>query len=257
MESLVQIYRHRVLLQVLIARDLKARYRGTFLGFLWSFLSPLMMMATYFLVFSVYLRIEMENYAGFLLTGLLAWNCFSAGLLDATNSLVANSSMIRNVSVPSQLFPIVAIGSHTVHFLLSLPILLAILALTGVRLTPAVFLLPVLVVLQSALACGFAFVLSAATVRFRDVAHLVPNVLTMLFFATPILYPIGLVPEQVRPILAFNPLSAMTVSYQQVLFWGSLPSPTSLAILVGAAATALALGLAYFDWCKDEFSSAI
>src|SRR6478672_561630 len=124
--SLLQIYRHRTLAEILVARELKARYRGTLLGFLWSFANPLLMMSIYVLVFSVYMRMDVPNYPAFLMSGLLPWVAFNGGLADGMNSLISNGGIIKKVYLPTEVFPFVAVTSALMHFLFSLPVLFTI-----------------------------------------------------------------------------------------------------------------------------------
>ena len=258
MSNPTSLFRHRALVQVLIARDLRARYRGSLLGFVWSFANPLFLMALYVIVFSVYLRIDMDDYAGFLLSGIIAWNALAAGLTDAAGSVIANGAILKNSSLPARLFPIVSIGSHSIHLLLSLPILVALLHLVyGRGPTPALAFLPLLVALQGLLGYGLGLILSAAACRFRDVLHLVPTLMTALFFLTPILYPSSMIPEPYRVFSDWSPLARLFESYQRVLYEGVMPEPIALGVVAGASAITLLLGLLYFEWRKHEFAAEI
>ncbi|HSO73180.1 MAG TPA: ABC transporter permease, partial [Thermodesulfobacteriota bacterium] len=118
-----EVFRYRSLVSSLILRELKARYRGSVLGFLWTFLNPLLLLGVYALVFNVYFRIQMEHYAGFMFTGLLPWIWFSSSLIEGTNAITSGGSLITKVLFPGQLLPLVKVGSNLMNFLLSLPIL--------------------------------------------------------------------------------------------------------------------------------------
>lgn len=251
------IFRQRALVQVLIGRDLRARYRGTVLGFLWSLVNPLILMAIYVLVFSVYLRIEMDDYPVFLLSGLMAWYGFASGLEAATGSVLASAGMIKNSSLPPSVFPLVSVGSQMVHFALSLPLLVALLYLFDRGPTPALAALPLLLLLQVILTYGFALMLSASACRFRDILHIVPNALMILFFLTPILYPASMVPDRLRFLVDWNPLAHLMQTYQQVLYVGEWPDPRSLAIVAGASFVAWAVGSLYFERRRPELASEI
>ncbi len=168
MTNLKELYTYRALIQNLVLRDLKARYRGSVLGFLWTFLNPLLLMATYALVFSVYMRIGMEKYTAFLLTGLLPWIWFSSSLLMGTTSIVEGGGLIKKVFFPPQVLPTVTVITNTVNFLLSLPFLLVFLLLFRVEVGwTLVGLLPVMAI-QLVLTMGLVLILSALTVRYRE-----------------------------------------------------------------------------------------
>jgi lipopolysaccharide transport system permease protein len=252
-----ELYRYRVLIEVLVRRDLKARYRGTALGFLWSFVNPLVLMGLYVLVFSVYLRVDMPNYPAFLLSGLFPWLWFSASLSEATLVILTSGGLIKKVYLPSEVFPLVPVGSNMVHFIASLPVLFMFLNVTGIRPSWSLVLLPILVGLQVLFTYGIALMVSSLAVQFRDLVHIIPNFLTALLFATPILYPPTMVPDGFRPLVTINPLSHLITAYQDVLFFGRMPSPGSLAALVASTCLLLAAGVWCFDARKDGFPEEV
>jgi ABC-type polysaccharide/polyol phosphate export permease len=256
-EQAIELYRYRVLIEVLIRRELKARYRGTVLGFLWSFMNPLILMGLYVLVFSVYLRIDMPNYPAFLLSGIFPWLWFSASLNEATYSIIASGALIRKVYLPSEVFPLVPVGSSMMHFVASLPILFGVLAWEGVRPSWSLLFLPVIIGLQLLFTYGIALIVSSLTVQFRDLFHIVPNFLTALFFATPIFYPSAMVPERYRILLDLNPLSYLVTAYQDVMFFGRMPSAARVAILMTMTVVVLVAGVACFNSRKDLFPEEV
>jgi len=192
--SLRRLLGYRVLIQTLVVRELKARYRGSVLGFFWSFANPLLLLLVYTFVFSVVLPARFEgvdNYALFLFCGLLPWTWFSSALTEASNSLLANGNLIRKVLFPAEVLPLVAVLANMVHFLLALPILILALVLF-VAVPPSLTELlwfPAVVAVQLLLTLALGLMLAALTVHFRDIRDLLANVLTLWFFATPILYP--------------------------------------------------------------------
>jgi ABC-type polysaccharide/polyol phosphate export permease len=252
-----ELYRYRVLVDVLIRRELKARYRGTVLGFLWSFVNPVILMGLYVLVFSVYLRIDMPNYPAFLLSGIFPWLWFSSTVSEATVAIIGNGGLIRKVYLPSEVFPLVHLGSNLVHFVASLPILFGFLMWAGLTPSWSLLAFPVLVGLQLLFTYGIALAVSALVVQFRDLFHIIANSLTALFFATPIMYPVTMVPDQYRILVDVNPLSYLILAYQDVLFFGRFPSPGQMAVLVVGAWLMLAVGLAVFDAHKAMFAEEV
>ncbi|HET9492537.1 MAG TPA: ABC transporter permease [Methylomirabilota bacterium] len=257
MERTRELYRYRVLVEVLIRRELKARYRGTVLGFLWSFVNPLILMALYVLVFSVYLRVDMPNYPAFLLSGIFPWLWFSSSVNEATLAITSNGGLIRKVYLPSEVFPLVPLGSNMFHFVASLPILFGFLLWAGLTPSWSLLILPVIVGLQVLFTYGIALAVSALVVQFRDLFYIVPNLMTAFFFATPIFYPATMVPERYRILLDVNPLSYLIMAYQDVLFFGRVPSPERLAALAVGSWLVLAAGMAVFDSRKDSFAEEV
>lgn len=252
-----ELYRHRTLTEILVQRELKARYRGTALGFLWSFVNPLMMMAIYIFVFHFTMRLPVPHYGAFVLTGLLPWNAFVAGVLEGMNALVANGNLIRKVALPAEIFPLVAVSANAAHFLLSLPVLLLVLWGSGVGLGPGILWLPLLLLEQFVYATCLAVLLSSLAVQFRDLVHIVPNLVMMLFYVTPIIYPANMVPARLAPLVRYNPLAGLMENYRAVLLeGGSLAlGPYGLRLVVGL--TALGLCLRLFRARRDLYPELV
>lgn len=240
-ESLTQIYRHRTLAEILVGRELKARYRGTVLGFFWSFANPLLMMSIYVLVFSVYMRIDVPNYPAFMMSGLLPWTCFAAGILEGMNSIIGNGGIIKKVHLPTEVFPFVSVTSNLVHFVLSLPVLFLIMLASGMTLSWALLFLPLLVALQFFMTYALALILASLAVQFRDLVHIVPNLMLVWFYLTPIFYSTDMVPLRYRNLVYLNPMSWLIDAYRDVFFYGRAPSATWLACF-GAVSILLTLG---------------
>lgn len=252
-----RLYQNRQLIQVLVARELKIRYRGAVLGFLWSFLNPIIFMLVYILIFSVYMRVDVENYPAFLLTGLLPWLWFSGGLIEATTSIISNSSLVKSVQLPSEIFPLVSISTHFAHFLLSIPILLLLLFAFGINISWKGLLLPPILLVQFVLTFGLALITSALATRFRDILHIVPTLLMVWFFMTPVLYPADLIPAAFKFLLIANPMAYLITAYQDILFRQVPPSFTPLlAVAVGALAI-WAIGHLTFQAHKDIFAEQV
>jgi len=256
-ERLTQLYRFRALIQILVLRELKARYRGTLLGFLWSFVNPLILMMIYVLVFSIYMRIDMRNYPVYLLCGILPWAWFSSSLIEATHSIVANGGLIKKVYLPSEIFPLVPIGSNMAHYLLSIPILFVFLFIYGVPLSWTILFFPVILVVQIIFTYSLALFFSSLAVLFRDLFHIVPNLLTIWFFITPIFYSESTVPEKYRLLVDLNPMAQLIMAHQAVLFYDKPPSIAGLTVLAGLSCLLLALGLSFFEARKDLFAEEV
>ena len=261
--NLRQLIRYRGLIQTLVARELKARYRGSVLGFFWSFVNPLLLLTVYTIVFSVVLPgfrgVEVEPYALFLFCGLLPWTWFSSALLESANSLVAGGNLIKKVLFPAEILPIVAVLSNMFHFFFALPILAVFLAFYArpMQLIELAWF-PVVVLVQLMLTLGLAFMLSAMTVHFRDLRDLLGNLLTLWFFLTPIIYPMAMVPEAGKIIMDLNQFAHLAISYQEVLFYdGPFGHWRWLLELAGASVAMLLVGFALFDRLRDSFAEEV
>jgi homopolymeric O-antigen transport system permease protein len=260
-----QIFRFRGLLATLTARELKARYRGSVLGFLWSLANPLLLLAVYTFVFTVIFKPRVagiDPYALFIVCGLFPWIWLSSSALEGSMSLIANSGLIRKAVFPAELLPMVAVLSNLVHFLLAVPIL-AVGLLTGRLLHAAVsgppaLLLPAIVLLELPLVAGLAVGASAVTVHFKDLRDLLANLLTLLFFITPILYSLESLAG--RPLFWWlvraNPFTPFALAYQQTLFFGRVPAGSLWLQMAFVSLLAWGLGAGIFDRLRETLVEA-
>lgn len=261
--SFRHLLRYRGLIASLVARDLKARYRGSVLGFFWSFVNPLLLLLVYTFVFTVVLPgvrpPELDPFALFMFCGILPWTWFSSSLLESSNVLITGSNLIRKVLFPAEVLPIVTVFAGLAHFCLGLPILAAFLIYyrVPVVLTDLMWF-PVIVLIQLVLTLGLALLLSALTVHFRDIRDLLTNLLTLWFFATPIIYPMSMVSESMQRYLNLNPFTHLAVSYQEVLFrQGTFTQWPWLLALGGGSLLVFVLGYFVFDRLRDTLAEEV
>lgn len=257
LSSLSELFAYRALVQSLVVRDLKARYRGSVLGFLWTFLNPLLLMATYTLIFSVYMRVEMENYAAFLVTGLLPWLWFSSSLLMGATSVMEGGGLLKKVFFPPHILPAVTVLVNFANFLLSLPLLFGFLLLFRVQVGWAVVALLPLMAIQLGLTYGLTLILSALTVRYRDLAQLLGNFLTLWFFLSPIIYPPTLVPPEFAALLTMNPMAPLLMGYQNALLYNAFPLWGPVGAVAGVALGVVALGMMVFNRFRWTFAEEV
>jgi len=253
-----ELWHYRDLGFFLIWRDLKVRYKQTFFGVAWAILQPVLMMA----VFTIFLgQVQGIAPAGvpyplFALAGLVPWTLFSQSLIGASNSLVNSQNLISKVYFPRLLLPIAGVGSFVVDFVVALALLLIVTPLFGFPLTVTILWLPVFALLAVFAALAVGTWLAAINARYRDVRHAVPFLVQIWLFATPVAYSISLVPENLRPLLALNPMTGVVVGFRWALLGGDRPDA---AIFASAAATVviLILGIAYFRRVERFFADMI
>lgn len=264
-ELLRSLVRHRGLLMVLVGRELKARYRGSLLGFFWSLMQPLLLLAVYSLIFGkIFLQrgeTALEPYPVFLICGLFPWIWFANTLGEATVSLVANAGLIRRAVFPVEILPLVPVFSQLVHFLLALPVLglgLFWAQSQGYAVGGSGILGLPLVLLAFLLAIsGMALLLAALHAHFKDVRDLLTSVLTVLFFLTPILYTAEAVPQPFHRLIWLSPATPFILGFQAVLFRGVFPSAKLLAIMFAVALFLFLLGLATFQRLRDSLVEVV
>jgi homopolymeric O-antigen transport system permease protein len=254
------LYRHRALVESLVSRELKARYRGSVLGFLWSFVNPLLLLLTYGLVFTYMLPVQkspdVEPYFVFLFCGILPWTWFAAALGESAGVIIASGNLIKKVLFPAEVLPTVTVIANLVHFLLGLPILLAMLAWKG-KLAWTIVFLPLPIAVQFVLSLGMALFLSALTVHFRDIQSILAHVLHLWFWATPVLYSYADVHGPLRQALRLNPMTHVLVMYQQVLFFGNIDHWRGLFLTLLVGLAAFATGAFLFDRLRDTLPEEV
>ena len=261
--SLATLIRYRGLIQSLVARELKARYRGSVLGFFWSFINPLLLLLVYSFVFTYVLQNETEGvqpYALFMFCGILPWNWFASSLTEASGSLIAGGNLIKKVLFPAEILPLVSVLANMVHFFLGLPILVAFLIYYRHWPDPLDLVwFPITVIVQLAFTSGIALVLAALTVHFRDIRDLLANILMLWFFSTPIIYPVFQENVQrFKYVFDLNPFTHLAVSYQEILFFNGPFGHWRWLLALGSASVVLFLAAYWlFDRLRDSFAEAV
>jgi lipopolysaccharide transport system permease protein len=261
--NLRQLTRYRGLIQSLVARELKARYRGSVLGFFWSFFNPLLLLLVYTFVFAYVMPPpqlkEISNYPLFLFCGLLPWTWFATSLTESSNVLIAGGNLIKKVMFPAEILPIVTVLSNLVHFLFGLPILVAFLIYfdAPLQLSELVWF-PVVILVQLLLSVALALILSALTVHFRDIKDILANLITLWFFATPIIYYWKFAPDSIRRFLDVNPFTHLAISYQEILYFPGDFGHWKWLLALGLGSVLLFF-FAYFlfDRLRDSFAEEV
>jgi ABC-type polysaccharide/polyol phosphate export permease len=252
------LVRYRALVQNLVFKDLTLKYRDSALGLVWSLLNPLLILTVYTVVFRYVLRVPMEHYGYFLVTGLLPWNFFAGSALAASRAIIDNANLIKKVAFPREALPVAAVLFNFCQLLLALAVFVPALGLaSGVPLRWTAALLLPLLGLHLLFTLGLAFVLATATVFFRDVAHLVEVGLVPLFWMTPIIYPVAMAPAGLQWLFTVSPLAAFARAYQDVLFWGRLPESAALVGVLAWPLLALAAGHAIFRRHRAQFAQEV
>jgi lipopolysaccharide transport system permease protein len=260
-ENLRRLLKYRALIQSLVARELKARYRGSVLGFFWSFVNPLLLLLVYTFVFAYVIQPpdKFPNFGLFLFCGILPWTWFSTSLIESANVLIAGGNLIKKVMFPAEILPIVTVLANMVHFLFGLPILVAFLIYfqAPLQLSELVWF-PVVVLVQLLLSVGLALILSALTVHFRDIKDILANLMTLWFFMTPIVYPWQTAPERIRRFLDLNPFTHLAISYQEILHSEGDFGHWKWLVALGVGSVLLFLfGYFLFDRLRDSFAEEV
>ncbi len=249
LRQLRELLSFRDLIVNLVVRELKARYKRSVLGFLWTLLNPLAMMVVFTIVFTIVMpNNQIPNYPLFLLCGLLPWNFFSAGVMVSINSIVGNADLVKKVYFPRESLPLSSVLANLVNFLLALLVLFVVMAVFRSRLSPWIWLLPLVVVIQTCFILGIALILSTVNVFYRDTLMIMDVVMLAWFFLTPVIYPVAILPQSYevlghsinvqRALYILNPMASLVATYRDLLYWGYR---TNLDFLFRTSLTAVAV----------------
>ncbi|MBI3970054.1 MAG: ABC transporter permease [Chloroflexi bacterium] len=257
-----ELWAYRDLLLNLVRRDLSVRYKRSALGFLWSFLNPLLMMLVFTIVFMVVKPQSVRSYPLFVLAGLLPWNYMAGSLSGAVRSITSNANLIDKVYFPREVLPLSVVLANLVNFLLSLAVFLPIAALLGADLSVWTLALPLIVVVQLLLVAGLALLLSALNVAYRDTELVLDVALTAWFFLTPIFYELELLPNRVlgidvwRFVYTLNPMATLVTDYRYITLY-HYPVIKHTLVSLAQAVLLLVVGWAYFRRKAPSFAEEV
>ena len=218
-KSMVEVYAYRSMLWSMIVSDLRTRYKGSVLGFLWTFMNPLLLLLVYMLVFSTVMRIKLTNYAVYLFIGLLAWNVFANSVQSASSVIVRQASMVKKIYFPRAILPLAIVGGSVMNYLFSLAILIPLLLLFGYYPSFSWLWLVVILLIETLFTAGVALIVSSVNVYFRDVEHVLSIFMMMWFYITPVVYPITMVPHRLGQLFKLNPMTDLIYSFQSIFYY--------------------------------------
>lgn len=263
-EIFFSFWRHRQLIAQMVKRGVLGRYRGSFFGLLWSFATPIMMLAVYTFVFSVVFQARWGAVAGsrvdfalVLFAGLIVFNLFAECISAAPTLILSNANYVKKIVFPLEILPWVTLGSALFHAGISLVVLLVALLLTGSSLTVSALLLPLIIAPLLLMIVGLCWLLASFGVFVRDVGQIVGMILTVLMFLSPIFFPVSALPEGVRSWLVLNPLAFVIEQARDVLIWGRYPNWSGLVIYSICALIFAWVGFFWFQKTRKGFADVI
>lgn len=261
MKLFKDLYQYRELLKSNVKKEIRGKYKGSFLGVLWSFVSPLLMTLVYAIVFPYLMRgAGYEHYTTFLIIGILPWTWFTTSIAQGTFTIIGNAGIIKKVYFPREILPISVVTSGVVNFLISCVIILLFVIFSGIGFTINIIYLPLIILSQYLLTLGIVFITSAVNVFVRDLEYIVNFIIQMLFYATPILYSADMfqnAPKWVSMIINCNPLSTIISCYRDVLYWGNTPHLKSLLMVIIGSLVLCFIGLFIFRKLSRRFAEEV
>jgi len=245
------------LLYLLTQRELKLRYQDTALGLLWSLIKPLLLGAVLYVALKQFVRIRVEDYHLVLLAALFPWIWFQGSVLLATSSFAMNGGLIKKMSFPRFVLPFSTILNNGIHFLFTIPIMILLLAISGKAPGPIWIVgVPLLAALQLALLMGVVLIVASVDVFFRDLEHLMEVFLNLLFYVSPIIYPLSIVPDKWEPLMRINPLTSLIEGWRDLFLHNSLAIGDLWPALLWAAGL-LVVGAEIFRRLERGFADAL
>ena len=243
----------RDLVREMVVRDMKLRYKRSVLGIAWSLLNPLVQMLVFTFLSRGVLSLNIPNYPLFVFTGVLVWNWFQPALLQAASAITDNRDLIRRPGFPTAILPVITVTTHLIHFLLALPVLLSFLLISGGRLTSAILMLPLVILIQFLLILSVGYLVATVHVTFRDTQHILGISLMLLFYLTPVFYDASALSQRYQAFYRLNPLFHLITAYRAILIYGELPDITTLLMLGALAGLFLWLGHTVFTRASYRF----
>lgn len=259
LEHLKTLYTHRELLLMWTLREIKVRYKQSILGAAWALLQPLALMLAFTLVFSVLVKLPSDDvpYPVFSYTSLVVWTFFATSLSFAIPTLVNNFNLVTKIYFPREILPIASVGAAFVDFLIASVLLVVLLVWFHTPVSLALLWLPVLLGVQILLTLGIVLPAAALNVFYRDIRFIVPVAVQLWLYATPIIYPVSVVPAAFRTVYLLNPMAGLVDSYRRVLLHGEPPAPEALGFSLFISLLLAAAGYAYFKRAEGDFADLI
>lgn len=262
LQEIRAVVSHRELLWQMVGREVKARYKQSILGYFWVVLNPLAQMLVMSFAFSLILRIPTNAganipYSIFLFTALLPWNLFATSLSSACNSLVNSATLITKVYFPRTILVLATTFSKLIDFFFALIILIIYLIIYQIPINLNILWIFPIFFIQLLFTLGISLFLSAANLIYRDIQYLVNLVLILWMYATPVIYPADIVPDQYKIIFQLNPMAVIINAYRQTILGGGLPNITSLLVATILSIITFSLGLSYFKSREKIFADNI
>jgi len=251
------LFDYSELIKNLVISDLKVKYQSSVLGFAWSLLNPLLMMLVLYAVFSTIFRFEQEHFAFYLLIGITAWRFFAIGTSSAMSSIVSKPSLVTKIFIPREILTFSIVMSAFISSILEFVVLIIILIIFGISLSGTILLFPVIHVLFFGIVYGISLILASLYVYYRDLNQIWEVILQMGFFASPIVYPLALVPEKYMFYYMLSPITRLMEMYRDILLYNTIPGIFYFLIVAGSGFIFLVVGAVVFKRLSPRFAEEV
>ena len=258
LQTIKDVWEYRSMIQSLVNRDLRGRYKASVLGFLWTFIVPLCQLLVYTVVFSVILKSNIERYYLFLFVALIPWNFLSSCLTTGASCIIQQQSLVNKIYFPREVIPVSFVTAAFVNMLYCEIVVFIVSLFSGVHYTPLTLLCLFLVmIIEYVFALGITLIVCALDVYFRDLEHILGILSMAWMFMTPIMYDISVVPEQLLPVFLLNPMASIMQAYRDIMYSGAVPHINTLGAAVLMGIVFMIVGLLVFGKLKRRFSEVM
>ena len=252
-----ELYNYRQLLKSNVRKEIRGKYKGSFLGVLWSFVNPLLMTLVYAIVFPFILRNSQNHYTTFIVIAILPWTWFTTSISQGTNCILMQGQILKKVYFPRIILPLSIVLSTLINFLISCLIILLFLLFSGIGFSWYILLLPFIVIIQFILTLGIVLITSSIDIYIRDLEYIINFFISMLFYATPVLYSMDMFPKRVQMILHLNPMATIIESYRNIFFYQTMPDILGLVAVFIISILLLTLGIFTFKKLEKGFAEEV
>ena len=257
MDVFKNLYCYRELLKTSVKKEVRSKYKNSFLGVVWSFLNPLLQIVVYAIIFSLILKNKQENYAIFLCCGIIPWTFFSIAINKSAFTMIENGNIIKKVYFPREIIPISVVTAETINFLISTIIILGVVFLGGIGITKYILYYPIILIAQYFIILAISFVVSSICVYFRDLQHFIGIILQLLFYAAPIVYSQDSIPKDYQWILKYNPMTYIINAYRDIFYYQKSVELKPLILLILTGVAACFIGYRIFNKLQRGFAEQL
>lgn len=253
MRSFIEIYQYREMLMNLVRKGLRTRYKGSVLGFLWTFINPLLQLCIYSVVFSIIVRANVDRYYIYLFVALVPWMFFASSIQESASSIVGNKDLVKKIYFPRIVIPLSVVFTAFMNMLFSMVIVFAAILISGIGLNGSVLFLPIIMIAELLFTIGISIIVAGLNVYFRDIEHIMGILMMMWFYLTPILYTVDMIPERLRIVFTLNPMSGFISCYRDILYYGQMPNLLTILPTLGVSLLVIVFGVFLFQRLQRGF----
>ncbi len=256
-QDIKELFKYKEMLNNLVRKDLRTRYKGSFLGFLWTFINPLLQLVVYSIIFSTIMRMNIEKYPMFLFVALLPWIFFSTSIQVSSSSIISNKDLVKKIYFPREVIPISVVTSGFMNLLFGFVIVFPALLIYRIKLNATIIYLPLVIIVEYVITLAFSLIFSALDVYFRDLEHILGIVIMAWFYLTPIIFPVEMVPKKYLKFFFLNPMTPIIAAFRDILYYGKIPDIQMLIINLASGLLLLVFGYRVFKILQKNFAEEI